>query len=92
MYSNIGGKLRALAGILGSIGIIAIGIGLIMIFIYFGNSRSHTLVPGLILGVVGLIEVISTWPLYAFGQLVEDVHAIKNGSHATLQSDELPDL
>lgn len=95
MYSNIGGKLRTLAGILGTIGILATGLGLLLVLISFGNGGGRalvTLVPGLVLGVIGLLEIVSTWPLYAFGQMVEDVHALRTGNCEKQQSDELPDL
>ena len=43
--------------------------------------------------VLGLLCVVTSWPLYAFGQLVEDVHAMRTGGvEKAPVSDELPDL
>lgn len=95
MYSNIGGKLRKLAEVLSVVGWISIVIGFVLIISGFTSSsfgQGIALIIGLILAVIGLLEIISTWPLYAFGQMVDDVHALRNDNHTELPSDELPDL
>lgn len=91
MYENIGAKLKGLASI---VGVVALGGGVLGCMVLTANG-SLLAWPTLIFGVIGLI---SSWPLYGFGQLVEDVHAIRmNGeAHPTdnsqVNSDELPEL
>lgn len=91
MYSNVGGKLRALAKICGVIGIICAAICVLAELItMFDEFNGIVAVSGLVLG---LLCVVSSWPLYAFGQLVDDVHAIRDGGAGKAPvSDELPDL
>ena len=78
LYTNIGGKLRTLAKICGAIGIVCFCIGVLI----------------LTLGILGLLCLISSWPLYAFGQLVDDVHKMSGGSVISggSASDDLPEL
>jgi len=43
--------------------------------------------------ISGILGYVSSWFTYGFGQLVEDVHAMRNQSaEQTVQDDELPDL
>ena len=75
MYNNIGKKVRGLAMVLGWLLLIA---GLIVAYLKLvanGYSGDDTIGwIGLALGAFGLI---SSWPLYAFGQLVDDTNAIR---------------
>ncbi|MDE7262354.1 MAG: hypothetical protein K2N78_09930 [Oscillospiraceae bacterium] len=91
MYSNIGGKLRTLAKVCGVIGIVcAVICVLVEVLTVFDSFEGILAVSGLMLG---LLCVVTSWPLYAFGQLVDDVHAIRTGGAAKAPvNDELPDL
>ena len=90
MYSNIGGKLRTLAKVCGVIGIVcAVICVLVEVFTAFDSFEGILAVSGLVLG---LLCVVTSWPLYAFGQLVDDVHAISAGAGKAPVSDDLPDL
>lgn len=45
----------------------------------------------------GAVMVVMCWPLYGFGMLIDDVHAMRKGSAAATPAveeaaDELPDL
>ena len=75
MYSNIGKKIKVMAMIMGWVLLIA---GLILAYLkLIENSYMGDDTLGWIGLVVGVISLISSWPLYAFGQLVEDTNAIR---------------
>lgn len=86
MFSNIGKKLMGLAKVCAWLTFIS---SIILFFFTLNNS----LLESLIWFVAGALSFLSFWPLYGFGQLIDDVHAIRNQvtSPAT-QNDELPEL
>ncbi|WP_294553257.1 hypothetical protein [uncultured Pseudoflavonifractor sp.] len=93
LYSNIGKKLTTLAMVCGGIGIFCIAVGVIVELLTFFDSFNGILL--LSCGLGGLLCLLSSWPLYAFGQLVDDVHQLAgNGSIQASASpvDELPEL
>lgn len=73
LYSDIGVKIKGWAigiFIVEAIGAIITGIVLL---------ADELIVPGLLTIFCGpIVALISTWLLYAFGQLVDDTHAIRN--------------
>lgn len=78
LYGNIGGKLRILAMVCGALGIVCIAIGLFLELVTFFDAFN-----GIVLvtcGVLGLACLLASWPLYAFGQLVDDVHKMAENS------------
>ncbi len=80
MYDNIGGKIKGLAKtmfIVEAIGAIITGLVLLSIDEDLIGYGLLTLVCGPIVAWVG------SWLLYAFGELVEDVHAIRNKEGTT---------
>ena len=85
LYKNIGGKIKNLAKwilIIETIGAIIMGLDLFFVddsLILFGLL---TLVCGPIVAYIG------SWILYAFGELVEDVHAIRNKEITTTDSNK----
>lgn len=91
MYDNIGSKLRTVAMVCGIIGVIGAGIGLLALLTGGGAI-------GLAAIVSGLLALISSWPLYAFGQITDDIHAMRNGTAAptgqtaAAVDDDLPEL
>lgn len=80
LYENIGGKLKSLTKCLFVIEFIgAIIIGPVCIF-----SGGDLVLYGLLILMIGpLAAWVSSWVLYAFGQLVEDVHAIRDQEGTT---------
>ena len=75
LYANIGGKIKTWAKwmfIIEAIG--AIITGLIMLF-----ADEELILYGLLILVFGpIVAWVSTWILYAFGELVEDIHAMRS--------------
>ena len=76
MFQNIGKKLCGLAKFLAVFGVLAViaGIGCVVWGILGRNAMAFIGI-GCIVG--GIVEIIFPWPLYAFGQLTEDVHALR---------------
>lgn len=93
----MGGKLQLLAKIcgvlyliMGVLGVVAIALGIVILLLQlFGLippsiSPMSLLMAGLIIIASALILAVGTWPLYAFGQITADLHAIrKDGVHAS---------
>ena len=73
-YDNSGGKLRILAKVIGVIGVPLVLIGLFLMIA--GDPADVT--TGVILLIGGLTLQICSWPIYGFGQLIDDVHAIRS--------------
>ena len=117
-YTGVGGKLQLLAKIggalclvLGILGVVLILLGVLVLLLQLvglipsGFEPTSLMLGGLIGVVSALILAVSTWPLYAFGQITADLHAIRKGgiSAAAPESaaqpaasrenpDELPEL
>ena len=80
MYSDIGAKIKILAffAFLAETGA-AIIYGMILI-------ANEDYLAGLLCVVCGsLVAYVSSWLLYAFGQITEDLHAIKNKYYPTAE-------
>ena len=90
MYSDVGKKIMGLAIICGWICLIC---GALIWIIYLTDYSSYNNTVGWIWLAVGVLTYISSWTVYGFGQLVDDVHAMRNQTTApdTL-NDELPEL
>lgn len=88
MYKNVGTKIMALAQICGWLCLFA---GVIAWINFLGNGDSGIGWISLLIGVVGLLF---SWPLYGFGQMVDDIKAMRNGTEkpAEASSEELPEL
>jgi len=88
MYNNIGQKIKSLAKFCG-----ALAFGLCVIAAFF-VLLSGNFIGALIVLALGFLSLISSWPLYGFGQLVEDVSALrkKTAPPTDTASDELPEL
>ena len=75
MYDNIGGKIKGLAKtmfIVEAIGAVIMGIALL-------TTDDDFILAGLLTLFCGpIIAWVSSWILYAFGELVEDIHAMRN--------------
>ena len=92
LYSNIGDKVCAVAKVVGGIGCLAFIVGLIMLIL--SVAEEYILIFALIVLVAGLIFVIASWPLFAFGQITNDVRAIKTNLSSQTKTDtsELPEI
>ena len=87
MYSNIGKKIMMLVKVCNLVIGVCAFIGC-CVFLVNENFAGITA-----LAIITLLCPIAFWPLYGFGQLVDDVHAIRNQStEPTTQNDELPEL
>lgn len=89
-YTGVGGKLQLLAKIsgalcliLGILGVVVMILGVLVLLLqlvglippYF--EPLSLLLGGLAAVVSALLLAVGTWPLYAFGQIVSDLHAIR---------------
>ena len=81
MYDNIGGKIKGLAKgtfIVEAIAAIIFGIAMLA-----DGDEDLAIVGALTLICGPIVAWISSWVLYAFGQIVEDVRAIRNKEGTT---------
>lgn len=83
MYDNIGGKIKGLAKamfIVEAFGAVIAGIALLA-------TDDDLILAGLLTLFCGpIIAWVGSWILYAFGELVEDVHAMRNNEkNATIE-------
>ena len=91
-YTGVGGKLQLLAKIggalclvLGILGVVLILLGVLVLLLQLvglipsGFEPTSLMLGGLIGVVSALLLAVSTWPLYAFGQITADLHAIRKG-------------
>ena len=74
MYTNIGKKVMTLAKVMGWILLIG---GAIAWLAFLGDGYSGNDIIGWISLVSGVVSFSMTWPLYAFGQLVDDTRALR---------------
>lgn len=79
LYANIGGKIKGWAKWIFIIEAIGAIIGA---FVMMGNDDALT---GMLLLIAGpFAALVSTWLLYAFGELVEDVHYLRKEKEGKL--------
>lgn len=91
MYENVGGKIKVCAVVTGwvlcLVGIFT-GLALLKISVIFT----------LLCFMGGALGLVGSWPLYGFGQLIEDVSALRSRREAPpveqnqCTTDELPEL
>ena len=75
MYNNVGNKIKVLAKIIGWLLLIA---GLVVWYLKIcANHYMGDDLIGWVALAVGVLSLISSWPIYAFGQLVDDTNAIR---------------
>lgn len=75
MYRNVGKVLCVVARIVGIMGMIASAVGLI--WLISAQWSSDRIIALMVLGG-GIVFFISSFPLYGFGQLIGDVHYIRD--------------
>ncbi len=90
MYQNVGKRIMILAKICGWLWMIA-GVAVWIYFLtngnYIGPDRIflHDISDNFIgwIGLaVGVMGVVFTWPMYGFGQIVDDVRAMRRHAEA----------
>lgn len=90
MYENIGKKIQMFAVINAACITIA---GILAWIIMLFNDRQADNVLAWVCLVIAIGALSASWPLYGFGQLVEDVHELRVNSKVSIpQNDTLPDL
>ena len=82
LYSNIGNKVCALAKFCGICGVICAVLGLIAALYGFMDSYEEFFIFGIFAAITGTLSLVSSWPLYAFGQITNDIHEMKNKINA----------
>lgn len=91
MYKNVGKKIMVLAQVCGWLLLVAGAIAWLY-FLCNGYSRDDSI--GWIYLLAGVVGFVFSWPLYGFGQMVDDVHTMRNGAAKPVEvpSEELPEL
>ena len=75
LYENIGGKIKNWAKWI----FIVEAIGAIITGLVFLFTDEDFILYGLLIMILGpIVAWVGSWILYAFGELVEDVHAMRN--------------
>ena len=86
MYENIGNKLMLMAKLC-LVAFPVVTLVLFFVLLAYSVPGSWVCLP------VGLLLTLSCFPLYGFGQLVQDVHEIRTTSSTIPASeDDLPSL
>ena len=77
LYGNVGKKIQKLGFIIGLVLLIA-GVGTFIIMNAMASEiRDADMIWAYIAPVIGVVGFVSSWFMYAFGQLVNDVHAMR---------------
>ena len=80
LYEDIGGKIKNLAKWI----FIVEAIGAIITGLVFLFTDEDFILYGLLIMILGpIVAWVGSWILYAFGELVEDVHAMRNEESPT---------
>lgn len=77
LYSNIGNKVCTVAKVCGFIGVVCAAIGLVVTLFAIMDGEDWLLIIGPACMVLGIVSLISSWPLFAFGQITNDIHAMR---------------
>jgi len=77
LYTDVGGKLMSFAKILGGVHLVLAALA--FVFGFFTMFDDEELAFILMLSAVAIVVsgVITSWFIYAFGQIVNDVHSMK---------------
>lgn len=90
MYQKIGKKIMELAAFSSKI---TIGACVILELLILFTATELWLYGLVIFTIIGYASYVSTWVIYGFGQLIDDVNAIRrNSERADDYDDELPRL
>lgn len=90
MYQKIGKKIMELAAFSSKL---TIGACVILELLILFTATELWLYGLVIFTIIGYASYVSTWVIYGFGQLIDDVNAIRrNTERADDYDDELPRL
>ena len=89
-FDNIGGKIKAVAKWSCWITILLIWIGApIALVVMLANDMDAACLIPIAGAIVGPVFVwLGSWVMYAFGEFVEDVHALRGGTAAPVEQPE----
>ena len=78
LYENVGGKVRVVAKVIGVVGCLAMVVGLVWAIgaMVTGEDWAVPIALGILGG--GFVFLVSSWPIYGFGQMIDDVNNIRN--------------
>ena len=90
-YNNIGGKIKGFVKWYCWISILLIWIIAPITFLFLAADTDEFRIRlcwiALLIALVGPVVIwLSSWLLYAFGELVEDIHAMRNETEAEVQT------
>lgn len=86
MFRDIGKKIMLLAEIYA---LAVLGVTAVVLLVMLSSGSRYAWLCLL----AGVLLFILAWPLYGFGQLVQDVHDMHLSlGHANIQEDDLPHL
>jgi hypothetical protein len=77
LYKNIGDKVCKVAKFCGVLSVIFVLLGLLFVIIGINDYDDYLLFSGIATVAFGVVGVVASWPLYAFGQITNDIHAIR---------------
>lgn len=87
MYNNVGKKIMKIAQWYSLV------MNIICFIAAIACISNEEYTAALIAVAVGALTTVASWPVYGFGQLVDDVHALRGQSaEPVVQNDELPEL
>ena len=83
MYNNVGKRIQIIAKVIGWLLLIG---GLITWFMFcLNNSYSRDDLWGWLAFAFGIIGFVSSWFIYGFGQVVDDVHFLREKAEQNQQ-------
>ena len=98
MYNDIGKKIQDIGATVGWISLIAGAITWLILITnkhdYYGYYITDDDIWGWVALVSGVMGYVSSWFTYGFGQLIDDVHALRSqqAPSSNRVNDELPEL
>lgn len=78
MYKNVGSKIQVMGQVIGWL-LLIVGIILWIFKCIISGYRGDALI-GWISLAAGVVGFFSSWILYAFGQIVNDIHALRENT------------
>jgi hypothetical protein len=78
LYSNVGERICAIAKWTGKLALLDVVVGTVIGVCAFIGGDEEWGLGGLLIAAGGLVVLASTWPLYAFGNITNDIRDIRN--------------
>ena len=83
MYNNVGNKIKVLAQVVGWLCFVA-GIIAWIVLLACGEQIGWAVLGS------GVLALVSSWFLYGFGQMVDDIHEMRGNEPASIPTPEEP--